>query len=134
VLIAGEVALILIANVAWRSSSSNVDAPAISLLGISAIAGIPILLVTALANLRAARDRRAGEPLTAAGRLAVAGQTLALLRLLGVVVAAVAAVVVRGLTDSFDLADTCTAATAIVDSLFALVLAVRTGTGIRRAS
>jgi hypothetical protein len=133
VLVAAEVALILVAGVVWSSANSDVDTAAVTLLGVSAIVGIPVLLVVALANLRAARLRRAGQPVTAASRLAVVGQTLAVVRLLGVIVAAVSVVLVRGLTDSFDLADTCTAATAVLDGLLTVLLAVVTGRSIGRA-
>lgn len=114
-----EVALILVASVAW-ASAPDVDTAQISLLGISAIVGIPVLIVIGLANARALRSSAA-----AARGLAAAGQWLAVLRLLGLLVAAVAIAVVDGL--SGDLADACTLGVALFDALLAIWVAFWTG-------
>jgi hypothetical protein len=114
-----EVALILVASVAW-ASSPDVSTAWISLLGGSAIAGILVLVVIGLANARALRSSAAR-----ARGLAIAGQWLALLRLLGLLVAAVAIVVASGLGG--DLADACTLGVAVFDGLLAIWVAFWTG-------
>lgn len=114
-----EVALVLVASVAW-ASAPDVSTAQITLLGVSAMAGIPVLVVIGLANARALRTS------AASGRgLAVIGQWLAVLRLLGLAVAAVAIAVVDGL--SGDLADACTLGVAVFDALLAVWVAVWTG-------
>jgi hypothetical protein len=123
-----EVALVLVASVAW---GSTVDVAAITVLGVSAIVGIPILLVIALANVRAVSGGGSALP---ARRFATLGKALAVLRLLAVVVAALVVVVARGVTDSFDLADSCTAGIGVFDGLLAVLVAVLTGRGIARAA
>lgn len=119
-----EVALILVASVAW-ASDPDVGTAQISLLGIAAIVGIPVLAVIGLANARALRTSAAS-----ARGLAVAGQWLAMLRLLGLVVAAVAIAVVDGL--SGDLADACTLGVALFDALLAIWVAYWTGRALTR--
>jgi hypothetical protein len=132
VLGAVEVALIAVASVAWRSSNADVDTAAISLLGVSAIVGIPILVVIALANVQAARALRSGLPPAPPSGLASAGRMLAALRLAAVIVAAVVVLAVE-VAGSLDLADTCTAGIAVFDGLLAMLVAIVTARGIARA-
>jgi hypothetical protein len=132
VLVAVEVALIAVASVAWRSSNADVDTAAISLLGVSAVVGIPILVVIALANVQAARALRSGGPPASPSGLASAGRMLAALRLAAVIVAAVVVLAVE-VAGSFDLADTCTAGIAVFDGLLAVLVAIVTVRGIARA-
>jgi hypothetical protein len=136
VLIVADVGLAAIASVAWqavaRGSVPAAGVAAMTILGVAAVVGIPLLVVVALANARAARARSAGRPLSAARRLGVVGQWLAVARLVGLLVAAVAVTVAVGLTALTGLADSCAVGIAVLDASFAVLLAGWTGRALRR--
>jgi len=135
VLILMDLALVAIAAVAWgaadKGSVSGMSIASISLMGGCAIAGIPTLALVALANLLAVRSRRDGRPESPARRLAAAGLTLAVARLVVLVVAAVTVAIAGALDSDSALTDACTVAVAGFDALLALLVAWRTGRAIR---
>ena len=134
VLVAADAALLLIASVVWTSASSDVDTTAVTMLGVSAIAGIPALSLVIAANVRAARSWRAGQPLKSANLWADWGVALAVIGLVGMVLYAFV-VVLAGVGDgSFDLADSYLAAIAVLDSLLGALVAFVTHRSISRAS
>jgi len=138
VLVVGDLALLVLVSMMWYAAAldwlSGADIAAFNVLGGSAAVGVAVLPVVALANLRAVRALWAGAPLSRAIRLGSVGLWLTLLRLAGLVVAGAAVIAAIGVTGDSVLTDGCALGIALVDGLFAVLVASATQAGLRRGA
>lgn len=127
VIAAADLALAVIAVLVWQAVRhhhvSSADVASILLAGVSSTVGVPVLALIAWANVTAARTP-ANSALPRGRRLAAFGQFLALARLAGLLVAAVA--VLLAVHFRFGLADAAIVGVATVDALVTVLLAART--------
>jgi sugar phosphate permease len=129
ILVVIDLALTAMMAMVWNAQRlgqvSGRDVATLSLLGVSAAAGVMIFLVVVAANVSAARAAGAGRG------LATAGSWLAGLRLAGVFVATVVIAVTLGPSAVVGPAESFAVALAVLDALGAVFVAGVTLRGVR---